>query len=179
MSLASDGADVGRSQTAIRDSSNGVLLPSTEVQPGAPGSNPVQQPQAQQPGSNPDSAAQTEGVQSNLSSQQGQEPSEASDPDEISDAQWDEATRGAHHSDAEEPEQSDEADWEDEASEEDTSFHPSPAPSRQELNRHSTRSSTSPVTNRRPHSAPQCNVSTRGPSNSAQSPETTKVTPPW
>lgn len=135
MASASDGTDVGRSQTAITDSSNGVLLPSTEVQPGAPGSNPEQQPQAQQPGSNPDSAAQTEGVQSTLSSQQGQEASEVADPDDISDAQWNEATRGAHYSDAEEPEQSDEGDWEDDESEEGTSLHPSPAPSREELER--------------------------------------------
>ena len=130
MASASDGADYGRSQTATTDFNNGVSLPSIEVQPGSPGSNRVQQPQAQRSGSNPESAAQTEGVQSNLSSQQRQESSGVADPDEISELQWEEATQGAYHSDGENPlpEQSDEEDRED-TSEEDESSHPSPAPS--------------------------------------------------
>lgn len=129
MASASDGADYGRSQTATTDSNNGVSLPSIEVQPGSPGSNRVQQPQAQRSGSNPESAAQTEGVQSNLSSQQRQEPSGIADPDVITDLQWEQAN-GAYHSDGEDPlpEQSDEESWED-TSEQDESSHPSPAPS--------------------------------------------------
>lgn len=95
MASASDGANVRRSQTATIDFNNGVALPSTEVSTGAPGSNPVQQPQAQQSGSNLGSAAQTEGVQSHLSNQQARPG--VVDPNVITDEQWDLATGGLEH----------------------------------------------------------------------------------